>query len=140
MIRQWTSSTGLSVVTLHVGNCRPALLSATTRAPVTCACAGRIAERYRKQALCFNDDIQGTGAVSVAGILSALRQQGKAPSEIVNQKFVIAGAGSAGLGVANALVDAMVQEGKPFHEARAFDPACLRSPFLGISSAVVISP
>eukprot|EP00038_Savillea_parva_P001424 m.103828 g.103828 ORF g.103828 m.103828 type:complete len:654 (+) comp10498_c0_seq1:48-2009(+) len=78
-----------------------------------------ILNRYRDHHLVFNDDIQGTGAVTVAGILSALRQQGKCHSELVNQRIVIAGAGSAGLGVANALHGAMVMEGLTPEEASA---------------------
>jgi malic enzyme len=57
-----------------------------------------ILNRYRNHHLVFNDDIQGTGAVAVAGIFSALRQQGKDHTALAEQRFVIAGAGSAGLG------------------------------------------
>ena len=55
----------------------------------------------------------------VTGLLCALRQQGKKPSDLVNQRIVVAGAGSAGLGVANALTDAMVLEGMSEEDARA---------------------
>lgn len=68
--------------------------------------------------LCFNDDIQGTGAVSVAGILSALRQKGLPASSLAEQRIVVAGAGSAGLGVANALAEAMAMEGKDMNAVR----------------------
>jgi len=68
-------------------------------------------EKYRDKHLCFNDDIQGTGAVALAGILTALRIQGKPAKEIRNQRIVCLGGGSAGLGVINSLIDGMVEEG-----------------------------
>ena len=67
-----------------------------------------VLNRYRYKTLCFNDDIQGTGAVAVAGILSALEAQGKPADALKDQKIVVAGSGSAGLGVVNALVESMV--------------------------------
>ena len=78
-----------------------------------------VLQRYRYQTLCFNDDIQGTGAVAVAGILSALEAQAKPPEDLKEQKFVIAGSGSAGLGVVNALCESMVVQGLSIEEARA---------------------
>lgn len=78
-----------------------------------------VLNRYRYKTLCFNDDIQGTGAVAVAGILSALEAQGKPADALKDQKFVIAGSGSAGLGVVNALVESMmVGQGVTEEEAR----------------------
>jgi len=76
-----------------------------------------ILNRYRDHYLCFNDDIQGTGAVAVAGLLSALQQLGQSTEDICNQRIVIAGAGSAGLGVANALLEAMVMTGMDREQA-----------------------
>jgi len=73
--------------------------------------AAKILNRYRDHRLCFNDDIQGTGAVAVAGVMSALKSIGKQIEDLKDQRFVIAGAGSAGLGVANALCDAMIALG-----------------------------
>ena len=58
--------------------------------------------------LSFNDDIQGTGAVTLAGIMSALRSKNEA---INDQRIVIHGAGAAGYGIALQLIDAMVQNG-----------------------------
>lgn len=53
-----------------------------------------VLERYKDTMLCFNDDIQGTGAVTVAGVLGALRSMGHDdPKAICDQKFVIVGAG-----------------------------------------------
>ena len=57
------------------------------------------------------DLFPGTGAVAVAGILSALEAQGKKPETLKEQRFVIAGSGSAGLGVVNALCESMVVQG-----------------------------
>ena len=64
--------------------------------------------RYRDDILCFNDDIQGTGAVALAGILSALRITGQA---LVDQRVVFLGAGSAARGIADAIVAGMMQAG-----------------------------
>jgi malate dehydrogenase (oxaloacetate-decarboxylating)(NADP+) len=76
-----------------------------------------ILNRYRHKRLCFNDDIQGTGAVAVAGLMSALRLQGNPVSALKDQKFLIAGAGSAGIGVATALAETMVTQGLSPQEA-----------------------
>eukprot|EP00388_Colpodella_angusta_P020715 GDKJ01052083.1.p1 GENE.GDKJ01052083.1~~GDKJ01052083.1.p1 ORF type:complete len:610 (+),score=170.42 GDKJ01052083.1:245-1831(+) len=57
-------------------------------------------ERYRKKMRCFNDDIQGTGAVIAAGFLNAVEMSGLSPRE---HKVIFLGAGSAGIGVANML-------------------------------------
>lgn len=64
-------------------------------------------ERYRHRLLSFNDDIQGTGAVTLAGILSALRITGQPLSQ---QQIVIFGAGSAARGIADQIVTAIMQE------------------------------
>ena len=58
-----------------------------------------ILHRYRKLVRCFNDDVQGTGAVALAGLYTCMRQQGKPLSAIKDQRIVCVGAGSAGLGV-----------------------------------------
>lgn len=65
-------------------------------------------ERYRDKLLCFNDDIQGTGAVVAAGFVNAVRLTGKSLAE---QRLVFFGAGSAGIGVADAIVELMVEGG-----------------------------
>ncbi|KAJ2784477.1 hypothetical protein H4R18_001099 [Coemansia javaensis] len=74
-------------------------------------------ERWGDRILCFNDDIQGTGSVILAGFISAIKQAG-IPAR--DQRILFVGAGSAGVGVAKQLVDYLVIEhGIPEDEARA---------------------
>ncbi|CAK8542309.1 unnamed protein product [Lathyrus sativus] len=64
-------------------------------------------KRYRQKHCMFNDDIQGTAGVALAGLLGTVRAQGRPLSDFVKQKIVIVGAGSAGLGVLNMAVQAV---------------------------------
>lgn len=68
-------------------------------------------QEWREKLLSFNDDIQGTGAVATAVVINALRARGQTVKDLINERIVFLGAGSAGVGIANAIVDAMVQEG-----------------------------
>ncbi len=70
--------------------------------------ARRILERYKDDYFTFNDDIQGTGAVTLAAVLAALKVTGEA---LRDQRIVISGAGTAGVGIADQLLDAMQAEG-----------------------------
>ncbi|KAG9232727.1 malic enzyme, NAD binding domain-containing protein [Amylocarpus encephaloides] len=72
-------------------------------------------EKYQYRYSCFNDDIQGTGAVVLAGIVSALRKSG---IKAKDQRAVFMGAGSAGTGVAKQIVEYFMKEGLTEHEAR----------------------
>jgi malate dehydrogenase (oxaloacetate-decarboxylating)(NADP+) len=77
--------------------------------------AVRLLARYRGKTCCFNDDIQGTAAVALAGILGALRITGGQLSE---QTFLFLGAGSAAIGIANLMTQAMALEGLATDKAR----------------------
>ncbi|MED0874251.1 oxaloacetate-decarboxylating malate dehydrogenase [Bacillus mobilis] len=70
--------------------------------------ARKILDKYRHDICTFNDDIQGTGAVSLAAVLSAVKASGVPLSE---HRVVVFGAGTAGIGIADQVRDAMVREG-----------------------------
>jgi malate dehydrogenase (oxaloacetate-decarboxylating) len=75
-----------------------------------------VLERYRDELLTFNDDIQGTAAVALGAILSAIKVTGKT---LKDQQIVIFGAGAAAIGVADGLRAAMKEEGLNEQEARS---------------------
>src|ERR1700730_10129538 len=74
-----------------------------------------ILERYRDELLTFNDDIQGTSSVALGAILAAVKVTGES---LKDQQIVMLGAGSAGIGVADGLREAMKGEGLSENEAR----------------------
>ena len=77
--------------------------------------APRILERYRERLCTFNDDIQGTGAVTVAGLLAAAKTMKTKPSD---HRVVILGAGSSATGISDQIVAAMRVEGASVEQAR----------------------
>ncbi|MFG3204050.1 NAD-dependent malic enzyme [Streptomyces sp. NPDC048192] len=78
--------------------------------------ARRILDRYRGEHFVFNDDIQGTGAVNLAAVLSGARASG---TPLPEHRVVVFGAGTAGMGIADQLRDAMIAEGLSRQEATA---------------------
>lgn len=76
--------------------------------------ARNIMDKYGDKILTFNDDIQGTGAVTLAAVMSALKITG---SSLKDQRIVVFGPGAAGIGNADQIVDAMVLEGLTREEA-----------------------
>ncbi|KAK9911225.1 hypothetical protein M0R45_035146 [Rubus argutus] len=71
--------------------------------------AFKLLQRYRNTYRMFNDDVQGTAGVAIAGLLGAVRAQGRPMIDFPKQKIVVAGAGSAGIGVLNAARQTMAR-------------------------------
>ena len=65
-------------------------------------------QRHRDRVCCFNDDIQGTAAITLGTLLAACRKKGE---RLCDQRFVLVGAGSAGCGIAELIISAMIEQG-----------------------------
>jgi malate dehydrogenase (oxaloacetate-decarboxylating)(NADP+) len=76
--------------------------------------AFRLLAHYRDRACVFDDDIQGTGAVGLSGLLSALRITGEA---LADQRLLFYGAGQASIGIANTVVAALLEQGVTAEQA-----------------------
>ncbi|KAJ4194746.1 NAD-dependent malic enzyme, mitochondrial [Fusarium falciforme] len=75
--------------------------------------ARRLLDRYRPDFACFNDDVQGTGCVTLAAIMAGLHVS---KQKLKDLRMVVFGAGSAGLGIADQVRDAIATEGDISHE------------------------
>jgi malate dehydrogenase (oxaloacetate-decarboxylating)(NADP+) len=76
----------------------------------------RLLNRYKDKVLCYNDDIQGTAGVALAGLTTALQIIG---APLTDQRILFLGAGSAGIGIADLIVSAMQAKGLSQNEARS---------------------
>ena len=76
----------------------------------------RLLARYKDKVLCFNDDIQGTGSVAVAGLVNAVRIAG---SKLADQRVLFLGGGSAAIGIGDMIASAMQLEGRSESARRA---------------------
>jgi malate dehydrogenase (oxaloacetate-decarboxylating)(NADP+) len=78
--------------------------------------AVRLLERYRDKYCVYNDDVQGTAGITLAGMINAVKLKG---TELKDEKYLFLGAGSAGIGLAGLLCSALVQQGMSFKEAQS---------------------
>ena len=77
--------------------------------------AANVLHKYWKTYPVFNDDIQGTGIITLAGILGALKISGE---KLTDQRYMCFGAGTAGAGIADRIYQEMLQQGLSENEAR----------------------
>ena len=78
--------------------------------------AVQLLARYRDRACCYNDDLQGTAGITLAGMINACKIKG---TQLKDESFLFLGAGSAGIGLANLLCTALVQQGLSLEQAQA---------------------
>lgn len=78
--------------------------------------AVHLLERYRDKYCVYNDDVQGTAGIVLAGMINAVKIK---KTKLSEEKYLFLGAGSAGIGLANLLCSAMVQEGLTKEQARS---------------------
>lgn len=77
--------------------------------------AVHLLQRYRNKYCVYNDDVQGTAGIVLTGMINAAKIKGK---KLSDERYLFLGAGSAGIGLADLLCSAMVQEGIPLKEAQ----------------------
>lgn len=77
--------------------------------------AVHLLERYRDKYCVYNDDVQGTAGITLAGMINACKLKG---SKLSDESYLFLGAGSAGIGLANLLCSALVEEGLTLEQAR----------------------
>jgi len=78
--------------------------------------AMHLLERYRNDYCIYNDDVQGTAGITLAGMINAVKLKG---TQLKDEKFLFLGAGSAGIGLANLLCSALVEEGLTLSQAQS---------------------
>src|ERR1700739_4924500 len=78
--------------------------------------AVHLLERYRNSYCVYNDDVQGTAGITLAGMINAAKLKG---TKLKDEKYLFLGAGSAGIGLANLLCSALVQQGMALEEAQS---------------------
>ena len=78
--------------------------------------AFRLLKKYRDTLCLFDDDIQGTGAVALSGLLAALRITG---GNLADQRVLFFGAGQAGIGIGNTIAAAMIDQGLPIEQSHS---------------------
>jgi malic enzyme len=102
--------------------------------------AQKLLDKYRHTHLVFNDDIQGTGSTVLAGLLGAIRSKGEDVKSLGDQRIVIAGAGSAGIGIGQVLYQAMLEQGCSPEKARNAFYVCDNHGLLGTERIDSLTP
>lgn len=82
----------------------------------TGADAIHLLERYRNKYCVYNDDVQGTAGITLAGMINAAKLKG---TKLKDEKYLFLGAGSAGIGLANLLCSALVDQGMSLEDAQS---------------------